>query len=76
MAEGRQQERWNHTSAILAMLANVNRDPRKGRLFKPAEFHPLVGRVEARQEPSKGNIRLLKAVFVDRQDLNSERDPA
>ena len=40
MAEGRSQALWNHTSSVLAMLANVNRDPRKGRSAKPADFNP------------------------------------
>jgi hypothetical protein len=44
------------------MLANVNRDPKKGRAFRPADFHPLQAR--APQKPLKANLTLLKAVFV------------
>jgi len=40
MAEGRDRARWRHTSALMAMTANVNRDPKKGRPFEPADFDP------------------------------------
>jgi len=33
MADGRARERWTHTSWLLAMMANVNRDPKKSRVF-------------------------------------------
>ncbi len=65
MAEGRQNEQWNHTAALLAMLANVNRDPKKGRAFQPNDFHPHRHRPKASDKPLKGNIRMLKTVFVD-----------
>ena len=40
MAEGRDRARWRHTSAVMALIANVNRDPKKGRLFEPSDFDP------------------------------------
>jgi len=40
MAEGRDRARWRHTSALMAMTANVNRDPKKGRPCEPADFDP------------------------------------
>ena len=64
MAQARQQDNWNHTAALLAMLANVNRDPKKGRAFKPADFHPIptahaVKRTKS-SPPLKGDIQMLK----------------
>ena len=44
MAEGAQKERWQHTSCILSLIANANRDPKKGRRFKPADFNPFARR--------------------------------
>jgi hypothetical protein len=50
-------------------VANVNRDPRRTRAFKPADFNPY----EARRSGGKGipltkeNLRILKQVFVDRK---------
>jgi len=67
MAQARQEDNWNHTAALLAMLANVNRDPKKGRSFKPADFHPALParrkRTESPPPPLKGDITMLK-VFV------------
>jgi len=66
MAEARVDAEWNHTSAILAMLANVNRDPKKRGAYHPEEFHPL----KRRRSSSTGipitrdNIGMLKTVFV------------
>jgi hypothetical protein len=41
MAEGRNQQTWNVASAIMALLANCHRDPKK-RAFSPNDFHPMV----------------------------------
>lgn len=42
MVEGRNAEAWSHTSSVLALIANVNRDPKKRRAFKPADFNPYA----------------------------------
>ena len=61
MAESRSQDNWAHTSAILALVANVNRDPKKSRAFKPSDFNP-----HAKTSVSmKADISVLKQVFVD-----------
>jgi hypothetical protein len=62
MAEGRQREAWNHTAALLALLANCHRDPRRSRAFSVTDFHPLV---EPAAPPPPCDISVLKAVFVD-----------
>jgi hypothetical protein len=65
MADAERREAWQHTSAILAMLANVHRNPKKKpQPFKPSEFHPLVA---SDQSPlAKTPVRTLKTIFVDR----------
>lgn len=64
MAEARSRERWNHTSSILALLANCHRDPKKGRKLKPADFHPYQ-QIKQNQAPlPKADITVLKQVFV------------
>lgn len=41
MADGRSKSEWSHTSNILAMFANVNRDPKKRkRPYESKEFNP------------------------------------
>jgi hypothetical protein len=66
MAEARSRERWAHTSALLALIANVHRDHRKKPSpYKPADFNPHL----RRREPPvrKAPIEVLKQVFVDRR---------
>ena len=55
MAEGCGQEHWQHTSTILAMLANANRDPKKTRAFKPSDFDPY-----AKRDKQAGAIKVAK----------------
>lgn len=61
MAEARGRDNWAHTSAVLAMLANANRDPKKTRAYKPSDFDPY----RARPATAKASIDVLKTVFVD-----------
>lgn len=68
MAHGRQRDQWNHTATLLAMLANINRDPKKSRAARPMDFHPMPdGKRRVKPAPIKGDITMLKAVFVDRR---------
>jgi hypothetical protein len=47
------------------MLANVHRDVKRTRAFKPADFHPH--RRGEKQIVPKVGIGVLKQVFVDRR---------
>jgi hypothetical protein len=43
MAEARCAVWWNHTSAVLALIANVNRDPRRrSKPYESSDFHPMT----------------------------------
>jgi hypothetical protein len=64
MAEARSRERWNHTAAVLALLANCHRDPRRHRAYIPADFLPQEPRRAAKPLP---DLSILKAVFVNRR---------
>ena len=68
MAEACVDADWNHTSAVLAMLANVNRDPKKHGPYRPEDFHPLKRR-ERRPgiRITKSSIGMLK-VFCGRKE--------
>ena len=63
MADARRRDQWSHTSAVLAMTANIHRDrKKKSQPFTPADFHPLA----ARKRPApKVDVSILKQVFVD-----------
>ena len=65
MGEARSQQAWGHTSALLAMLANVHRDAKKTRPYKPADFNPHLRQPMTSRSPKVG-IQALK-VFVDQQ---------
>ncbi|MBM4019873.1 MAG: hypothetical protein FJ288_16385 [Planctomycetes bacterium] len=67
MAEARGRDEWGRMSSLLALLANVNRDPKRTRPFKPADFNPYEVRRPGGVPLGKGNMRLLKQVFVDRK---------
>lgn len=65
MADARRRDEWQHTSAVLAMLANVHRNPKKKpQPFTPADFNPLA---ERKQPVVKTGVRTLKTIFVDRR---------
>ncbi len=73
MAESRVRDEWNRTASLMALLANVNRDPKKHGPYKAPDFHPLEHKTE-RIPIGEGSIGLLKTVFVDRRvagDINA-----
>ena len=65
MAEARSKERWAHTSTVLALIANVNRDPKKHSPFKPADFNPHAERAV---KITTSDLSILKQVFVERKN--------
>ncbi len=71
MAEGRSREMWEHTSAILAMIANVNRTKSTSRKFTPLDFDPYRAekKRDAQRQPAVGTVgvEILKSVFVNRK---------
>jgi len=67
MAEARLKTQWNHTSAVLCLIANVNRDPKKTRAFRPQDFHPFAERRPQGIPITRDNFRMLKTVLVDRR---------
>ncbi len=63
MAEAKARDEWSRTSALMALIANCHRDPKKGRPFKPADFDPFVQRAA----PIRVGIEILKDVFIKGQ---------
>lgn len=60
MAEGRSRDEWGRTSSLLAMIANVNRNPRKRRPYRPGDFDPTAKPAK----PVKVGVGVLKDVFL------------
>jgi len=68
MAEGSGRERWAHTSAVMALIANVNRDPKKGRAFRPSDFDPYARQDRrSRKVADKQSLALLKEALEARK---------
>ncbi|MGH7143119.1 MAG: hypothetical protein ACREJ2_03175 [Planctomycetota bacterium] len=65
MAEGHGREAWAHTAALLALTANVHRDPKKSKPFSPSDFHPYEAAACRKPVPKLKDLSVLKAVFVD-----------
>jgi uncharacterized protein len=70
MAEGRAKDQWQHTSSILALVANVNRDPKKTKAFKPSDFNPTLSQTSRPDVivVTKENESLLKHMFLGDQE--------
>ncbi len=68
--EMRDRMEWNRVSALMALLCNINRDPKKGKTVYPAEFNPYFNKkckrsnvIEVKDEESR---KLFKEAFVGR----------
>jgi hypothetical protein len=62
MAEARSKAEWGRAASLMSLLANVNRDPKKHRPFRPSDFDPHEAK-----EPEvrlKGDIDVLIRTFV------------
>lgn len=62
MAEARTRQAWAQTSAVMALVANVHRDPKKTPALKPDDFNPLA---KNRVPAPRADVSLLKQVFID-----------
>ena len=71
MGEAAGRERWSRASALMALLANVNRDPKRGRSFSPDDFSPFAARRRGGSSKgvplTKNNLHILKQAYVDRK---------
>ncbi|MBK9128178.1 MAG: hypothetical protein IPM13_10300 [Phycisphaerales bacterium] len=55
------ESRSGDLGALMALIANCHRDPRKTPAFKPADFDPFA----RRPEPIPIGMEDLKAMFLD-----------
>lgn len=67
MARGRQRDEWDRTSTVLAMLANLHRDPKKRRTpYRPADFHPMETQRRRGLRLGKSTMGVLKKIMCPR----------
>jgi hypothetical protein len=67
MAEARCRQAWRHTSAVMALLANIHRDPKKTRPFRPADFDPYAVPDARRRAAGKSDLGALKDALLGRR---------
>ena len=66
MAEAKTYDDWTRTSAVLALLANAHRDPKKAGPYTPSDFHPLEARRRKQVQRETNDLSILRTVFVEK----------
>lgn len=56
MAQARQRSEWARTQSVMALLANIHRDPRRSKVFQPEDFDPF-------KSEKLGTVEELNAVL-------------
>ena len=64
MVDGRGRCEWNQTSSLMALAANMMRDPKKGHPVKPIDFNPFAPAKEKPVLKGKAMLSALKAAFI------------
>jgi hypothetical protein len=64
MVEARQRCEWAQMSNLMALLANINRDPKKSKVFKPTDFNPYYVEKKERVTITKENMDILRQAVV------------
>jgi hypothetical protein len=67
MVGERRKDAWSHTSSMMALTANVHRDPKKHRPYKPKDFVPCRSEEHEKPTTKTKDLSILKAVFVDKE---------
>ena len=67
MVEGRGKFEWGIASSMMALLVNLNRDPRKGKAAIPADFNPFAPKVPKVILKGEEMKEALKAAFCRRR---------
>ena len=64
MVEGRGKFEWSQTASLMALAANLMRDPKKGKAASPADFNPFAPRPPEPVLKGKEMLAALKAAFI------------
>jgi len=54
------RDAWGRTSSLMALLANLHRDPRRTQAFRPGDFDPFARSAV----PVRVGVEVLKDVFI------------
>lgn len=72
MSEGAGRERWSHTSAVLCMMANTARDPKKPE-YKVEQFDPYAIAERKRKERHESDPESLALLRETMQAWKGKR---
>lgn len=64
MADGHGRDAWGHTSCLLSLTANINRDPKKGKESSPSDWNPYAAQDKENAPKEVTELRDLKHMFV------------
>lgn len=59
MAEGRGKMEWGRTSCLMALVANILRDPKKSEPVKPADFNPYSKKAKPVMKITMAQLRRM-----------------
>lgn len=63
MLDGRQRHDWSIAASLMAVIANANRDPKRGRPLRPSDFDPFAKPART-PTAAKVSVSVLKDVFI------------
>ena len=64
MVEGRGKFEWNQTASLMALAANLMRDPKKVKAMSPNDFNPFAPPKPVPVLKGKEMLSALKAAFI------------
>ena len=67
MSDGLLENQWSHTASVLAMIANVNRDPKKHKPIRPDDLNPTVQKEVPVAEMPQSDLTELREFFTGRK---------
>ena len=66
MTEARGRLEWGQTASLMALIANVLRDPKKSRTVKPSDFNPYNTKLK-----TKAPVSILRDIWCKQDSAQS-----
>ena len=66
MTEARGRFEWGQTASLMALIANVLRDPKKSRTVKPSDFNPYNAKPK-----TKAPVSILRDIWCKQDSTQS-----
>ena len=66
MTEARGRFEWGQTASLMALIANVLRDPKKSKAVKPSDFNPYNAKPK-----TKAPVSILRDIWCKQDSAQS-----